>query len=503
MFYNTYRATKSALKKRVQSESHINTCINPKERLLNQSKRQKLKNLLITKFMQKYNIKNPNDFLEPVISRFLLSKKLNDMDLKRLDIQIQKLSKDKNERDKLKSNLTQNLQQLNFHQNIQNTQQNEIKSEQKESVSPPPKLSNTIDSEKNIKKDEDFPTINPLKTYSNSFSKNNNSFRNRGFSSYSIRGKKMNYFKKPEEELAELEKELAEEEAKTKNIYQFQRIEIPRGGDEWGTIVKYNKKMYDLQLIEEKIKDKNDKKRTKDYLDYQVKQKIKKEYEDELKEKEFNKIMEEHFKKLDELEKEKAQKIKAQIQRLKENRDEQLKNEIMRKKIEELKNKKFDMMLVKNYKQNMEKEKNQKLEKKKRENEALRKAIKENEIKQQLLKEKLKKEKEEDIKMNEERAKLDLKQENERKRYYDNIQRLGNKYTMKQAEEILEKQKKDQKAEDEKIQYYYDAKNKEANEKEVRRRARIQKERQEIKKYLDMQIEERKKEENLLKLLDE
>ena len=376
MFYNTYRATKSAMRKRGLSESHINSFINPKERLLNQPKRQKLKNLLITKFMQKYNIKNPNDFLEPVISQFLLSKKLNDMDLKRLDIQIQKLLKDKTAQDNLKSTLTQNLQQLDCPNNFQSTEPNEIKSEKKEPVSPTPKLSNTIDyQEKNIKKDKDFPTINPLNTYSNSFSKNDKSFRNRGFSSYSIRGKKMNYFKTPAEELAELEKELAEEEEKTKNIYQFQRIEIPRGGDEWGTIVKYNKKMFDLQLLEEKIKDKNDKKRTKDYLDYQVKQKIKKEYEDELKEKEFNKIMEEHTKKLDEIEKEKAQKIKEQIIRLKENRDEQLKNEITRKKIEELKNKKFEMMLVKNYKQNMEKEKNQKLEKKKRENEALRKAI--------------------------------------------------------------------------------------------------------------------------------
>ena len=45
---------------------------------------------------------------------------------------------------------------------------------------------------------------------------------------------------------------------------------------------------------------------------------------------------------------------------------------------------------------------------------------------------------------------------------------------MKQAEEIVEKLKKEQKAEDDKIQYYYDAKNKEANEKEVRERLRRQ-----------------------------
>ena len=94
--------------------------------------------------------------------------------------------------------------------------------------------------------------------------------------------------------------------------------------------------------------------------------------------------------------------------------------------------------------------------------------------------------------MNEERLKIDIRQENERDRYYDRIQKLGNKYSMKQAEEILERLKKEQKAEDDKIQYYYDAKNKEANEKEVKERIRRQKEREEIKKYLDMQIEERK-----------
>ena len=39
----------------------------------------------------------------------------------------------------------------------------------------------------------------------------------------------------------------------------------------------------------------------------------------------------------------------------------------------------------------------------------------------------------------------------------------------------------------------------EVNEKQVKERLRRQKERQNIKRFLDMQIEERKKEENLLK----
>jgi len=319
------------------------------------------------------------------------------------------------------------------------------------------------------------------------------------------RGRKNNRFKNPEEELAFLEKEYAEDEAKRKSKYNRnkEKIDYDTEADDWYTIVKYNKRLYDRQCLEEKMRDKVNKKRTKDFLDHQVREKIKKEYEDELKEKEYNKIIQEHNKKLDEMEQIKAQKIKEQIQRLKENRDEQLKIERTRKKIEELKQKKFDLNLIKNMQQNLEKAIKEKMDRKKMENDALRKAINENEIKKQRLKEQFKKEREDEIKINEERNRIRDRQDQERKRYYDTIKNNGNKYSLKQAEEILEKMQKAQKAEDEKIQYYYDAKSKEANEKAAKEIQRRHKEREEMKKYYDMQIEEKKKEKEFLRLLDE
>ena len=51
--------------------------INQRDRLLNLQKRQKLKDLLITKFMQKYGIKNPEKLLEEEITKFLQGEKLN------------------------------------------------------------------------------------------------------------------------------------------------------------------------------------------------------------------------------------------------------------------------------------------------------------------------------------------------------------------------------------------------------------------------------------------
>ena len=494
MYYNDFRVTKPSMRRRELSAQRPTLRPNPKQRLLNLQKRQRLKELLIERFEQKYNVKNPGEVLEPVITEFLQQEKLSDTDLKRLDIRIKNLLKDKSYKDNLKSNMVRNLQEIQAIEPIKT-----------ETTTVDKQINNTVDNDKNITNNE-FPTITNVKnTYFNTISNTENNDRKRGKSSYMCRGRKNNRFKNPEEELAFLEKEYAEDEAKRKSKYNRnkEKIDYDTEADDWYTIVKYNKRLYDRQCLEEKMRDKVNKKRTKDFLDHQVREKIKKEYEDELKEKEYNKIIQEHNKKLDEMEQIKAQKIKEQIQRLKENRDEQLKIERTRKKIEELKQKKFDLNLVKNMQQNLEKAIKEKMDRKKMENDALRKAINENEIKKQRLKEQFKKEREDEIKINEERNRIRDRQDQERKRYYDTIKNNGNKYSLKQAEEILEKMQKAQKAEDEKIQYYYDAKSKEANEKAAKEIQRRHKEREEMKKYYDMQIEEKKKEKEFLRLLDE
>jgi len=494
MYCNDFRITKPSMRRRELSAQRPTLRPNPKQRYLNLQKRQRLKELLIERFEQKYNVKNPGEVLEPVITEFLQQEKLSDTDLKRLDIRIKNLLKDKSYKDNLKSNMVRNLQEIQAIEPIKT-----------ETTTVDKQINNTVDNDKNITNNE-FPTITNVKnTYFNTISNTENNDRKRGKSSYMCRGRKNNRFKNPEEELAFLEKEYAEDEAKRKSKYNRnkEKIDYDTEADDWYTIVKYNKRLYDRQCLEEKMRDKVNKKRTKDFLDHQVREKIKKEYEDELKEKEYNKIIQEHNKKLDEMEQIKAQKIKEQIQRLKENRDEQLKIERTRKKIEELKQKKFDLNLIKNMQQNLEKAIKEKMDRKKMENDALRKAINENEIKKQRLKEQFKKEREDEIKINEERNRIRDRQDQERKRYYDTIKNNGNKYSLKQAEEILEKMQKAQKAEDEKIQYYYDAKSKEANEKAAKEIQRRHKEREEMKKYYDMQIEEKKKEKEFLRLLDE
>ena len=487
MFYNTYRAAKSSMRSAEKNRltGTGQNIINQRERLLNLQKRQKLKDLLITKFMQKYGINNPEQILEDEITKFLQGEKLNDIDLKRLDLKVKNLLRQKASKEKLKNSLTQSLQENTINQNQVVLPKIETKKDIDSTISP-----KIIKNQPTRLSTEPTNKLEPQKLSSSVYAPLNTF----GPKNYKIK------YKKPEEELAELEKEFAEEEEKKNKNYE--RLDFTSEGDEWSAIAKYNRKIYEDQIKEERIKDNEIKKRNKADLDLQIKQRLRKEYEDELKEKEYDNIIKEHQKKMDELEKEKQEQIKLQIMREKESRDEQMRQNYMKKRIELLKEKKFEKSLVKTIKEGIEKDRKEAQERKKRENEALNKAIKENELKIKKKKELEKKEKEEDIKIREESIKMQIKQDQIREKYYEMIKTYGNKYS-DQSKEILDKMKKDQEEEDKKIQYFYDEKNRLAIEKEKNEQLRRHKEKFELKKYLDMQIEEKKKEEDFLKSLDD
>ena len=482
MFYNTYRTTKSSM--RSADKNNLagagRSIANQRERLLNLQKRQKLKDLLITKFMQKYKIKNYEKALEDEITKFLQGEKLNDQDLKRLDIKIKGLLKEKASKERLKERLTQSMQGTLNQKEIlpkietknipEDTLSPKIKNPKPTILTTDPLIS-TLDKPK-----ESSTAYKPAHTYGS-----------------------RRVYKKPEEELAELEAEFAkEEEASKKN---FKRLDFSDEGNEWSAIAKYNRKLYEDQIKMEKIKDEELKRRNKADLDFQVRQKLKQDYENELKEKEYDKIQREYQKELDEIDRKKQEDLKKQLLREKQSRDEQIRQNYILKRIEMLKEKKFEKSLVKTIQEGIEKERLDAIEKKKKENEALVKAMRENDLKLKMKKEIEKKEKEEDVKMGEERIKMDMKEEIKRQRYYDMIRSYGNKLSNK-SNELIEKLKKEQEEEDKRIHHYYEEKNKLAIEKEKRDELKKYRQKFELKKYLDMQIAERKKEEDFLKSLD-
>ena len=485
MFYNLQRSTKAgreeAEKAKLTGIGH--SIINPKERLLNFQKRKKLKDLLITKFMQKYGLNQPDQILDREITQFLQGEKLTDVDLQRLDAKLKKIFKDKRNNQQLKSTLSQSFLERNT--NLNKSQ---------------PDLLPRIQDLKNKNLNS---TLNQNEHYNKIEIKKERKLR--PSASVEMPNNKYNKrkYRNPEEELAELEKEFEEEEKERNAKRNYTRIDFSGVGDEWMAMANYNKKMFEKQLKEEKEKDAEIKRRTKEDLDNQVKQKLKREYEEVLKEKESDKIFQEHLKHIDELEREKQEALKKQILREKKNRDAQIKDEYTRKRIEQLKQRKFERNLIKNIKEEMEKEKQAAIQKKIKENEALKKVIRENELYKEKQKELLQKEKEEDIESYKEMERNELKKDLERKRYFDNIRRFANKYDENETAKILNQMKKDQQDEDEKVYQLMMEKNRQEEEKEKKDKIKRKEDKIAMKKFLDMQIEEKKKDMELEKAIND
>ena len=491
MFYNLHRSTKSGREEmeKARLTGAGQSLINPKERLLNFQKRQKLKNLLITKFMQKYGINQPDQVLETEITKFLQSEKLTDVDLQRLDAKLKKIYQSRKSKQLLKSTLTHSL--LDRNTNLNKSQPDLFPRIQEQKN---PNLTSTLNQSLNNQNIE-------YKKIDNNEIKSKK-LRPSASMEMPIRNTKTKY-KNPEEELAELEAEFAEEEKEMLKKKNYTRIDFSGMGDEWMAMAQYNKKLYEKQIKEEKEKDAEIKRRTKEDLDNQIKEKLKREYEEVLKEREGEKIYQEHLKHIDELEKEKQEALKRQILREKKNRDAQIKDEYTRKRIDFLKQRKFERNLIKNIQEEMEKEKQAAIQKKKKENEALKKVIRENEIYKEKQKELIQKEKEEDIQSYKEMERSELKKDLERKRYFDNIRRFANKYDENETAKILNQMKQDQKNEDEKVYQLMMEKNRLDFEKEKKEKLKRKKDKIAIKKFLDMQIEEKKKELDLEKAIND
>ena len=483
--------------------------VNPRERLMNTQKRQKLRDLLIDRFAQKYNLGKNRILIEGEITRFLQQEKLNDVDLQRLDARIKRLITQDITKKQLKKTLTENL---NYNQPIN---EHDINNQNNLNISP---------EEENIYPTNYQPSMTPSLNQANNKAnirsnsqQANNTLRPLSSQTY-IPQQKLNLYKdrtsyqKPEEELAQLEAELkAEEERELQEKgyyhpinykYQLKKIDFKKYGNEWAAMAAYDKKLYEQQLLDERIRTTQQKKRTKYDLDEQVKEKIKKEYEDELKEKEYDKIFKEHQKELDIIEKEKEKKIKEQYLREKESRQAQLKDNYVRRRIDELKERKFDKKVIRTILTEMENEKKQNAEQKRKRNFELNKALKENEENRKNLKLIQEKQREEDLQFLEEQKKMDIRKEQQREYLLNKIKNKFNNSSNPAAEEKVKQIYHDQDEEDKKMIYYMNEKCRIADEKEMNEKIKRQKEKTELKKYYDMQVEERKKDEQFEKVLD-
>jgi len=202
MFYNMYRSTKAAREEAEKSKlsSSGQTIANPKERLLNFQKRQKLKDLLIAKFMNKYGLKEPEPRLEGEVTKFLQGEKLTDVDLQRFDAKLKKMFQIRGDNQNLKSTLTKSLLEK---KNLNKSQPDLLPKIQEQKN---PILNSTLNQTLNQNQmGSDNQTLD--KNYNKIDLKRKNPTKLRPSASVEMPKKTKFKYKNPEEELAELEAE--------------------------------------------------------------------------------------------------------------------------------------------------------------------------------------------------------------------------------------------------------------------------------------------------------
>ena len=488
-----YRATKSARQEIDKTKpSLVRKYISSPEKAFNRQKHGLLKELLIRKFKKKYGTKDPQ-ILENEITNFIEGGKVSDIDLQRLDKKLKNIleSKENNNlslksshnRSLLKNTKTKNNSQTNLFLFPKIREKKNLKN----SISNQNLIKNTEKNEKTEKNESDINLSKQLKDpiIIETPKTSNNRYR----------------YRNPAEELAELEAEFTlEEEKKRKLRKNYSRIEFK--GDQWNVLAQYNRKLYEKQLKEEKQKDYEIKKRTKEDLDYQIKQKEKREYEEILREKAEDKVFQEHLKHIDEMEKERQEAIKKKIMLEKKTRDTQVKDGHMRKRIDFLIQRKFEKNYIKKIQEEIDREKEDTFQKRKKEKEALRKVLKDFEINKEKQKELLQKKKEEDKESCKEMERCALKIDLERKRFYEKIRNSVRKFKEEEVAKLVNKIKQEKKDEDEQIYKYMLENIKMEEEKEKQAKIKKYQDRKNMKKFYDMQVEEKKKEMDFEKALD-
>jgi len=442
-------------KKRVQS-AYINK--KPQAKIINNQTRNRLKNVFIDRFAQKFNVSNNNQIIIKEVETFLQKDKLNENDLKTLE-----------------KNISIKLKKFQESKNISNLKNNLNKSN-----------NNNFKIAKPEKVTESNPN-NDLNTSEMSGGSDIEKFDNR-YQTAELTQEDINNYKKSKN--------------KPSSLIPQANIDYSKYADEWDAINMYNKKEFEKQKKLEKIKDKQIKKRVKVDLDEQIKEKLKKEYEKELKSQEYDKLLSNHLKHLDELEKEKEKKLKELILEEKKVREKQIieKNKINR--IKELKKIQYERELIAQNKKDILEDKKTAKEKKIAEKIAMDKTMKDNELRKKILEEQAKKDREDDIQMLKDHAATEIKKENERKAYYNRIQRNANSFMDNAVAGVLREQQEKDREDEEKLNNFIQNKYKQEDEDEYNRLKKIHEDKINLRKYYDNQVKEKRLREKYEKDID-
>ena len=434
----------------------------PKYINMNLQRRKKVGQSLTQSLIDKFNDKSQNKYIEKEVNEFLKKENIKEKDLKNLENKMSQKIKIKDEKKQLNEKLIKNTKpkitivtEEKKAENINNV----LKENEKEA-----KEENTINKDLNV---SGMSGGSDLDKFDGRIGKEE--LENR--------------------EMKELEKfKNASEDTVIKKV----EIDKSKYNDEWDAINMYNKRMFEERKKREKERDWELRMKNRADLMNQIQQKIKRKYEQELKDREYDEMIDRHVKKMEELENKQKEVKKQQALKEKEIRDNQLREIYVQKRIAYLKNKKYEKDLIEHNKEELRLEREAALERKEKEHEALLKTLKDNELHKQKLLEQEKLERENDIKIMEDAAANEIKRENERKAYYEGIKRGAMEHDTKMLESVIKLRNEKLAEEDRILKEYVINKEKMEIEKEEKRKKEIIENRIKLRNIYDKQVENKK-----------
>ena len=439
---------------------------NPRERdtRLNVQRRQKLAMTIVDQLTQKLNAYKNRDIVQREVENLMKKEIINDRDLKELEKTIKRKIKEKTEKENLKQNLIKANSNKGFIEE-QNMKGDNLRNKEEE------------------KENEEELNTSDMSGASDLDKFNEKTAKERD------REEKMSKYKDCKC-------------MKLKPSRPKVEIDFDKFRNEWEAIDMYKIKKGEERERDERNKNWETKMRTRAELNNQIKQKIKKDMEAELKAKEYDAMMEKHIAHLDELEKEKERLIKARAMKEKELRDKQIKESTVNKRINQLKDKLYEKELIKHTIEEIKTAEKKEKEKKRLEREELAKTLKDNELHKKLELERMKKEREEDIKMMQDAIASDIKKDNERKAYFNRIERSGNVFAQNAIENILKKREEKLREDERKLDKYLKDKELKAQKDENDLFMNKKKNQKMMKEFYDKQVQEKKERNEYEKNID-
>ena len=236
--------------------------------------------------------------------------------------------------------------------------------------------------------------------------------------------------------------------------------------------------------------------RTRADLNNQIKQKIIRKKEAELKSLEYDAMQDRHIQYLNSLDEKRKIELKKRELKEKEDRDKQLREQYVAKRIAFLKNKLYEKELVKHNNEEIRLEKEAIQIQKKKNHDELAKTLKDNALHKKKLEDEKKKEREYDIQMMEDSLANELRKDNERKTYFENIKKATNDFAENAVKNVYKLRDEKLKDEEEKMLQYMLMKERLATEEDNRIKQKNKLNKKMLKEFYDKQVKVKKEKDN-------